>query len=55
MLTEIVVPGEGLLPRLTSVLTTVWAGWYQRKDAAGEDPALADRPMNTTAGLRQPS
>ncbi|MFF0448017.1 hypothetical protein ACFYT4_16680 [Streptomyces sp. NPDC004609] len=34
---------------------TAWAAWYQRTEAAGEDPALANRLMNTTAGLRQHS
>ncbi|MFI1890220.1 hypothetical protein [Streptomyces jumonjinensis] len=34
VLTEIVAPSEELLPRLTSVLTTTWAVWHQREDAA---------------------
>ncbi|GAA2254908.1 hypothetical protein GCM10010232_50180 [Streptomyces amakusaensis] len=55
ILTEIIAPGEGLLPRLTSVLTATYDIWETRKHHSGEDTALADRLMTAAAGLRQHS
>ncbi|MEU3599312.1 hypothetical protein ABZ714_11350 [Streptomyces sp. NPDC006798] len=55
VLTEIVAPDVGLLPRLTAVLVDTGFDWYQSKDAAGEDPALAALLVTAAADLRRSS
>ncbi|WP_371551356.1 hypothetical protein OG266_38295 [Streptomyces sp. NBC_00554] len=51
VLTEIVAPGDGVLPRLGDVLVAVWMSWDEHLPSAGRTAAPAERLIDTVNSL----
>lgn len=53
VLTELVAPNDGMLPRTLMTLVSAWAPWTRRLEAAGQEPVLPERLMNAASSISQ--
>ncbi|OEV27509.1 hypothetical protein AN219_22735 [Streptomyces nanshensis] len=51
VLTELVAPNDGMLPRTLMTLVSAWAPWTRRLEAAGEELVLPERLMNAASSI----
>jgi hypothetical protein len=51
VLTELVAPNDGMLPRTLMTLVSAWAPWTRRLEAAGHEPVLPQGLMNAASSI----
>ncbi|QPP05187.1 hypothetical protein G4Z16_00930 [Streptomyces bathyalis] len=51
VLTELVAPNDGMLPRTLMTLVSAWAPWTRRLEAAGQEPVLPEGLMNAASSI----
>jgi hypothetical protein len=51
VLTDLVAPNDGMLPRMLMALVSAWAPWTRRLEAAGQEPVLPEGLMNAASSI----